>query len=123
MKPPNAFQVETANLQARFDAEKANLVESSHSRLEAELLKREREIAERLRRERDRQLESAIRRLEEENSQTREETENAAQEKIRWVKIQSNHLTGHYLLAFLTLWRNCHWAPVVASPCPQKMTN
>lgn len=77
-------QADLLKLQTRLESEKAGVEEEVRNQLEKEFQEREREIADKLRKERDSQLEAAIQRLEEESSRIRGETENSAQEKIKW---------------------------------------
>ncbi|VUZ55014.1 unnamed protein product [Hymenolepis diminuta] len=80
------YEADLLKLQNQLECEKAGIAESVRSQLKVEIQEREVEIAEKLRKERDRQLEAAIRRLEEESSHIREEAENNTRERIKRLK-------------------------------------
>ncbi|VDL11681.1 unnamed protein product [Hymenolepis diminuta] len=92
------YEADLLKLQNQLECEKAGIAESVRSQLKVEIQEREVEIAEKLRKERDRQLEAAIRRLEEESSHIREEAENNTRERIKIKALLIRFLTFVFIL-------------------------
>ncbi|XP_030195732.1 centrosomal protein of 131 kDa isoform X2 [Gadus morhua] len=81
-------QVEMKSLKERMEIEKQTWEENYMKKEEAWLLGRERELKEEVRRGRDQEIELAIRRLEEEGSGARGESERAAENRVKRVREQ-----------------------------------
>ncbi|KAI5103481.1 centrosomal protein of 131 kDa isoform X2, partial [Silurus meridionalis] len=79
-------QVEMKALRERLEIEKQTWEENYMKKEEVWLLTREREMKEEVRRGRDKEIEFAIRRLEEETSGAREECERAADNRVKRVR-------------------------------------
>lgn len=79
-------QVEVKALRERLEIEKQTWEENYMKKEEAWLLSRERELKEEVRRGRDKEIELAIQRLEEETSGAREESERAAENRVKRVR-------------------------------------
>ncbi|XP_053495905.1 centrosomal protein of 131 kDa isoform X4 [Ictalurus furcatus] len=79
-------QVEMKALQERLEIEKQTWEENYMKKEEVWLLTRERELKEEVRQGRDKEIELAIRRLEDETSSAREECERAADNRVKRVR-------------------------------------
>uniref|UniRef100_A0A8C2WXK0 Centrosomal protein 131 n=1 Tax=Cyclopterus lumpus TaxID=8103 RepID=A0A8C2WXK0_CYCLU len=79
-------QVEVKALQERLDIEKQTWEENYKKKEEAWLLSRERQLKEELRRGRDKEIELAIWTLEEETSKDKEESDRAADNRVKRVR-------------------------------------
>ncbi|XP_076855508.1 centrosomal protein of 131 kDa isoform X2 [Brachyhypopomus gauderio] len=79
-------QVEMKALRERLEIEKQTWEENYIKKEEAWLLSRERELKEEVRRGRDKEIELAIKRLEEETTGAREECERAADNRVKRVR-------------------------------------
>ncbi|XP_076007717.1 centrosomal protein of 131 kDa [Genypterus blacodes] len=79
-------QVELKAFQERWEMEKETWEETYKKKQEAWLLTRELELKEEVRRVRDREIELAIRRLEEVTSEAKEESERAADNRVKRVR-------------------------------------
>ncbi|CAL8304469.1 unnamed protein product [Lota lota] len=79
-------QVEMRGLKERLEIEKQTWEENYMKKEEAWLLSRERELKEEVRRGRDKEIELAIKRLEDETSGAREECERAAENRVKRVR-------------------------------------
>ncbi|XP_053367902.1 centrosomal protein of 131 kDa isoform X1 [Clarias gariepinus] len=79
-------QMEMKALRERLEIEKQTWEENYMKKEEVWMLTRERELKEEVRRERDKEIEVAIRRLEEETNTAREESERAADNRVKRVR-------------------------------------
>lgn len=79
------FQIEIRELKERLAVEKASWEENYMKKQETWMLQKERELKDQVRRDRDKEIELVISRLEEDASASREETEKAAEHRIRFV--------------------------------------
>lgn len=79
------FQIEIRELKDRLAVEKASWEENYMKKQETWMLQKERELKDQVRRDRDKEIELVISRLEEDATASREETEKAAEHKIRFV--------------------------------------
>ncbi|XP_061886660.1 centrosomal protein of 131 kDa isoform X2 [Entelurus aequoreus] len=79
-------QAEMAALREHFDQDKMNWEEEFRQKQEAGLLKRQHELRDELRRERDKEIEVAIWTLEEETNKDKEESERAAENRVKRVR-------------------------------------
>ncbi|XP_061782793.1 centrosomal protein of 131 kDa isoform X2 [Nerophis lumbriciformis] len=79
-------QADMAALREHFDQDKMNWEEEFRQKQEAGLLKRQHELREELRRERDKEIELAIWTLEEETNKDKEESERAAENRVKRVR-------------------------------------
>lgn len=86
------FQIEIRELKDRLAVEKASWEENYMKKQETWMLQKERELKDQVRRDRDKEIELVISRLEEDATASREETEKAAEHKIRFVLCVSFHM-------------------------------
>lgn len=90
------FQIEIRELKERLAVEKASWEENYMKKQETWMLQKERELKDQVRRDRDKEIELVISRLEEDASASREETEKAAEHRIRFVLCVSFYMYMNY---------------------------
>lgn len=82
----NRHNIEIRELKDRLAVEKASWEENYMKKQETWMLQKERELKDQVRRDRDKEIELVISRLEEDATASREETEKAAEHKIRRIR-------------------------------------
>jgi len=83
------WQYELKKLKDQLEIERQQWIENYMKKQDTHLLAKERELKEGVREARDKEIEMVIARLERETAQGRDESERAAENRIKWVNISN----------------------------------